>query len=170
MSTRDVSTIALPRDVVLQGSPNWTAVIFFGVLSALHLSVALPAFARARWEGSTSLLFAAAFVGITVVSYLARSEISIQPLQKRIRVRNGLRRLHFQRFIAFSDVHGVRLTLSNPGGSESRIELLCDNEDIECPPTRIPRQEALCLAVLIGVRLIKVLPDGFIEPEPSERF
>ena len=53
---------------------------------------------------------------------------------------------------------------------KARIELLCDNEDIECPPTHVPRQEALCLAVLLGVRLIKVLPDGTPEPDVSARF
>ena len=64
-------------------------------------------------------------------------------------------------WIPFADVHAVRLTL---GGTErnreSSIEILCDSEDIECPPTHIPRQEALYLAVTMNVRLIKVTDDG----------
>jgi hypothetical protein len=163
--------VAPPPDLVLHSSPNWTAVIFFATLSFLHLAIALPAFAKHRWEGYLSLLFGVAFVGAAVLSYRAKHEIAILPRERRIRLRSGLKRLHLQRFIAFADVHGVRLTLSNPSGrGESRIELLCDNEDIECPPTRIPRQEALCLAVLLGVRLIKVSPDGTPEPETPERF
>ena len=73
--------------------------------------------------------------------------------------------MHYQRFISFADVHGIRLTLSDP--SEAKLEVLCDNEDIECPPTSIPRQEALCLAMLMGVRLIKVCDDEV--PEAPSR-
>lgn len=173
MTTREVQTFAPPRDVVLRGHINWTAVIFFGILSLLHWSVALPAFAKHRWEGYLSLFFATAFLGAALLGYLCRSEIAILASERRIRLRSGLKRLHLQRYIDFSDVHGVRLTLRDPAArGESRIELLCDNEDLECPPTRIPRQEALCLALLLGVRLIKVLPDGSPEPElePADRF
>jgi hypothetical protein len=51
--------------------------------------------------------------------------------------------------------------------SASRIELLCDNEDLECPPTDIPRQQALCLAMTMNVRLIKVYADDV--PDAPER-
>ena len=172
MNIREVEIPAAPpRDLVLHSSPNWTAVIFFAALSFLHLSIAIPAFARHRWEGYLSLFFGLVFLGVALLSYRAKFEIAILPRERRIRLRNGLKRLHLQRFIAFADVHGVRLTLCNPSGrGASRIELLCDNEDIECPPTHIPRQEALCLAVLLGVRLIKVSPDGAPEPEVTPRF
>ena len=171
LNTRDAVRPAPPRDLVLHTTPNWTAVIFFAALSFLHFAIALPAFAKHRWEGYLSLFFAVVFSGVALVSYWAKREVAILPRERRIRLRNGLRRLHLQRFIDFSDVHGVRLTLCHPSGKgESRIELLCDNEDIECPPTHIPRQEALCLAVLLGVRLIKVSPDGAPGPDSSPRF
>lgn len=170
INTPTIRAIIAPRDVVLLGPANWTAVIFFGVLSFLHFSIALPAFSWHRWEGYLSFCFGGVFLGAAIVSYLARCEITILPAQRRIRLRSGLRRLHLQRYILFSDVHGVRLTMSHPSGrGESRIELLCDNEDIECPPTRIPRQEALCLALLMGVRLIKVTPDETCDSELPDR-
>lgn len=172
VKTRDIAIPAAPpRDLVLRSSPNWTAVTFFAALSFLHLSIAVPAFSKHRWEGYLSLFFGLTFLGVALLSYRAKFEIAILPTERRIRLRNGLKRLHLQRFIEFADVHGVRLTLSHPSGrGESRIELLCDNEDIECPPTHIPRQEALCLAVLLGVRLIKVSPDGTNEPDVTTRF
>ena len=172
VKTRDVEIpITPPPDLTLHTGPNWTAVIFFAVLSLLHFAIALPAFAKHRWEGYLSLFFATAFVGAALVSYRARCEIAILPRQRRIRLRSGLKRLHLQRYIEFNEVHGVRLTFSNPSGrGESRIELLCDNEDIECPSTHVPRQEALCLAMLLGVRLIKVCPDGTPEPDVTPRF
>ncbi len=172
MKAREVEIpVAPPPDLVLHSAPNWTAVVFFAALSFLHLSIALPAFARHRWEGYLSLFFGIVFAGVAALSYRAKYEIAILPRERRIRLRNGLKRLHLQRFIAFTDVHGVRLTLCNASGrGESRIELLCDNEDIECPPTHIPRQEALCLAVLLGVRLIKVSPDGTPERDVIPRF
>ena len=170
-NTPTIRALTVPHDLILQGPANWTAVVFFAVLSFLHFAIALPAFAHYRWEGYLSLFFASVFVGASVVSYLARCEITILPSQRRIRLRSGLRRLNLQRYIDFSDVHGVRLTMSHPSGrGESRIELLCDNEDIECPPTHIPRQEALCLALLMGVRLIKVTPEGSCEPDATGRF
>jgi hypothetical protein len=163
-----------PRDFVLRSSPNWTAVIFFAGLSVLHFSIAIPAFIHARWEGYVSAFFASAFVGVTWLSCRFKFELAILPRAKMIRLRRGLRRLYFQRFIPFCDVQGVRLTTSHPSRrrrarGESRIELLCDNEDIECPPTNIPRQQALFLAILLGARLIKVSDHEAPEPsEPSE--
>ena len=51
----------------------------------------------------------------------------------------------------------MRLTLLNPTRPKSaEIEIVCLHEVIECPPTAIPREEALCLAVTMGVRLVKV--------------
>jgi hypothetical protein len=171
MDRQDVQIQAPPRDLVLQTRPNWTAVVFFAGLSGLHLAVALPAFARYRWEGYMSMLLGGIFIALAVVSYLARCEIAILPGQKRIRLRSGLPRWHFQRFIPFTNVHGVRLTMYHPSArGESRIEVLCDSEDIECPATPIPRQQALCLAVLMGVRLIKILPDGVPGHSSPPRF
>jgi hypothetical protein len=167
----DVDLPAPPRDLVLRSSPNWTAVIFFAGLSFLHFSIAIPAFLHGRWEGYVSAFFATTFAGVTWLSCRFKFELAILPRAKVIRLRRGLRRMYFQRFIPFGDVHGVRLTTSHPSRrrrarGESRIELLCDNEDIECPPTSIPRQQALFLAILLGARLIKV--NDHEAPEPSE--
>ena len=58
--------------------------------------------------------------------------------------------------MADESIRGVRLTLCGDGPDcESRIELLCPGDDIECPPTRVPREEALCLAMTMNVPLIK---------------
>lgn len=146
------------QDFVLSSDPSWTGVIFFAALSLLHFAVWIPAFAHARWEGYLSVFFAAVFASLAIIMYRARFELAILPGARAIRLRHGLRRFHFQRLIPFGDVHGVRLTVSHPGGhkgkSEARIELLCDSEDLECPATRIPRQQALFLAMIMGVRLI----------------
>ena len=62
----------------------------------------------------------------------------------------------------------VRLTLLNHRRvSDSTIEIVCDGEVIECPLTTVPRQEALCLAMLMDVLLIKVYGRDF--PDVSER-
>jgi len=59
-------------------------------------------------------------------------------------------------------VRSVRLTLLHPRVPQSaRIELVCEHEVIDCPPTTVPREEALCLAVTMGVNLIKVYGDAF---------
>jgi hypothetical protein len=157
------SEIAAPpqhREIALRAPPNWTAVIFFAGLAGLHICVAGPAFYHGRLEGYMSTFFAMLFATIALLCWRARSEIIIQPQQRRIRVRSGIGRFHFQRYIAFEDVHGVRVTITDiPRRRCSHVELLCDNEDIECPPTSIPREEALWLAMLMNVRLIKVTDD-----------
>ena len=51
--------------------------------------------------------------------------------------------------------------LSSAPEREAKIELVCDYEVIECPPTSVPREEALCLAVNIGVGLTKVYSEAF---------
>jgi hypothetical protein len=159
MITREAvaNTFTAPQDVTLCSPPNWTAVIFFACLSGLHCAIAFPAFYHGRWEGYLSLIFAVVFATVSIISYFARHEITLLPLGRYIRVRHRIGPVRFQRNIAFDDVHAVRLTLS--GSRESRIEILCDNEDIDCPPTAIPRQQALFLAILLGVQLIKVCDD-----------
>jgi hypothetical protein len=158
MITREVVATYTPApDLVLRTPPNWSAVVFFAALSTLHFCIAIPAFTHGRIEGMLSLIFGCAFFCVSVISYLARHELAILPRVRCIRIRNGVGKLYLQRFIPFDDVHAVRLTMTRSGRqSESRIEVLCDNEDLECPPTAIPRQEALCLAIVMGVQLIKV--------------
>jgi len=151
----------------LTAPPNWTAVSFLAALGLLHMSIAIPAFVNQRWEGYMSLTLGCGFLSASYVFYRLRCEVSFEPQRRRISLRNGFGRFYYQRWISFDDVHAVRLTLSQRDFPKARIEVLCDNEDIECPPTCIPRQEALCLAMLMGVRLIKVCGDD--EPVGSHR-
>ena len=147
-------------DLVFRTPVNWTYVIFFACLGLLHLTIATLAFLHQRWEAYMSVVLGTVFVSAAVVAYWCRFEMTILARERRIRLRSGMRRMNYERFVSFADVHGIRLTLCDPTDSpSSRIEVLCDNEDLECPPTNIPRQEALCLAVLMGVRLIKVCDD-----------
>lgn len=152
---------APPQALRLMGPANWTAVVFFGILSFLHFSISLPAFYHSRWEGYLSFVLAIIFAGASVIAYFARYELALLPIDRHIRLRSGFGPLKFTRFIPFGDVHAVRLTLSRSGrSSESSIFILCDNEDIECPATGIPRQQALFLAVTMNVQLIKVTDDA----------
>lgn len=170
MEDRDVSPPPqTPPDLILKSEPNWTAVIFLGALSLLHFSIWIPAFAHQRWEGYLSLLFAFAFLAAAVVALRTKFELAILPGAKCVRLRRGTQRLYLERRISFQDVHGVRLTVSHPSRrGEAHIELLCDNEDIDCPATEIPRQEALFLAMLLNVRLIKVSDHEPLDPSESE--
>lgn len=154
-----IATHTVARDLCLKSAPNWTAVIFLGILSGLHFAIGIPALFLGRW-GYMSLILGIALAAASILAYLARYELTIMPADKTLRVRHGWGPFRISRFIPFSDVHAVRLTLI--GGKrvkEWHIQLLCDNEDIECPPTDIPRQQALCLAVTMGVALIKVSDD-----------
>ena len=163
ITRQDVATFTPPGELSLKSPPNWTAIIFFGVLSGLHFSISIPAFLHGRWEGYLSFIFAIVFAITSITLYFARFEMTILPREKCLRIRSGVGRFNFHRSVPFSNVHAVRLTI-NDGGSrkhrESRIEVLCDNEDIDCPPTSIPRQQALFLAILMNVQLIKVSDDS----------
>jgi hypothetical protein len=148
-------------DLMFRTPANWTYVFFFGGLGLLHLTIATLAFWHGRWEAYLSAALGSIFTTVAIVASRCRFEMTILAQERRIRLRSGMTRLHIQRYIPFADVHGIRLTLFSPSDCpSSRIEMLCDNEDIECPPTTIPREEALCLAVLMGVRLIKVCDES----------
>jgi hypothetical protein len=157
-------------DLVFRTPPNWTAVGFLGMLGGVHLAIAVSAFVHHRWEAYLSVGFGTIFVLSSVVCGRCRFELAVLPSQRRIRLRHGLRRCAFERFIPFPDVRAVRLTLCNQirrNRPESRIELLCPLEDVECPPTAIPRQEALFLAMALNVPLVKVSDDSVTTPAPD---
>ena len=158
----DVSLAPADRTIpiTLVSPPNWTAIVFLASLGILHLFVCIPAFAKMRWEGYVSAILATVFITSACVSFFARSRIVFDAPHRRIRVRSGVGRFHFQRWISFDDVHAVRLIMSSSDRPRSRVEVLCDNEDIQCPPCNSPRQEALCLAILMNVQLIKVWADA----------
>jgi hypothetical protein len=145
------------HDLVFRSRPNWTAVGFFAGLGCFHLLIAVPAFVAGRWEGYLSLLLALMFLTASGVATSFRFELAVLRSRGRIRLRTGVRAMCFERFIPFSAVQGVRLTLANDyRATAARIELLCPYNDVECPPTQTPRQQALFLAMLLAVPLIKV--------------
>jgi hypothetical protein len=145
-------------DLVLRAGPNWTAVWFFAMLGGVHLSVAVPSLLDGRW-GHVSLIVGTVFVTTSIVTYRVRSEVALLTSQRRLRLRTGVGRLTYERFIPFKSIRAVRL-MTEPGlrarRTESLIELLCQGEDVPCPPTPIPRQQALFMAMAIDVPLIKV--------------
>ena len=155
-------------DVVLRTPPNWTAVLFLGMLGALHLTIAIPSLLAGRWAGHLSLVLGAVFVAVALVGYRCRSEMALLPSQRRVRLRTGMGRFCYERFVPFSAVRAVRLMIehgANRGGGHSLIELLCRGEDIPCPPTRIPRQQALFMAMALNVPLIKVSEEDAPAPD-----
>lgn len=144
-------------NLVLRNKPNWTAVIFLAGLGALHLTVWAIATTHEKPEAYMSLVFGLAFLLASVSCYLVRFEVMVIPSERRLRLRTGYSRFRVERSIPFSEIHAVRLTLTpDPDHATGRVELLCHNENIACPPTSVARVEALCLAVTIGVRLVKV--------------
>lgn len=156
-------------DVVLRTPPNWTAVIFLGMLGALHLAIAVPSLLAGRWAGHLSMILGTIFVTVALIGYRCRSELALLPSQRRLRLRTGLGRFCYERFVPFSSVRAVRLMVepgtNRRGGGESLIELLCRGEDIACPPTTIPRQQALFMAMALNVPLIKVSEEDPPAPE-----
>lgn len=159
---RSLPAAAVRTDVTLRTPVNWTAVCFFAALAALHLFMAAAAFYRGRWDGYLSLIFGVAFALVAVTCGLIRTELAVITDQRRLRVRTGSRRIYSERYVPFAKIRSVRLTLLNAHRPRSStIELVCDHEVVECPPTAIPREEALCLAMTIGVRLVKVYGDAY---------
>lgn len=161
----DASLATVPP-LTVRTPPNWTALWFFAALAALHWSIALHAFYNYRWEGFLSLGFATVFTGVAIGTWLVAWELSIRPAERRIRLRSGYRRLCIERSIPFRSVRGVRVTNSPSRSSLAcKVEILCDNEDLECPPSHHPQQEALCMAMMMHVRMIKVFCDT--RPTPA---
>jgi hypothetical protein len=128
----------------------------------LHLYLAASAFSHRRWEGFMSLIFGTVFCLVSLACRLICSEMTMQSAAKRLRVRVGWRRLGIERFIPFAQIRNVRLTLMHPRNPlAATIEIVCAREVIECPPTLVPREEALCLAMTMNVGLIKVYSEEF---------
>ena len=144
--------------LVLRAGPNWMPIIFFSVLGTLHLTIGTLAFLHGRFETYMSLMFGSAFIGAAICFYLTRKEIAILSGSRMIRLRTGFRNFRVEHFISFDRVSSVRITLTRdePDHASGFIELIYDSDVIECPPTPVARQEALCLAVLLDVPLVKV--------------
>jgi hypothetical protein len=164
MARVDVQRILITAktDLTLRSPPNWTAVLFFAALSSLHLFIAATAIMHHRWEAFMSVFFGVAFAVAAIACWLVRCGLTVMTEPRVLRVRTGTRRIFVERLIPFNQIRCVRLTLLNPRSPRSAmIELVCNQEVIECPSTEIPRQEALCLAVTIGTRLVKVYGSAF---------
>jgi predicted outer membrane lipoprotein len=158
MTRRELLAYLPAPTVVLRGRPNWTTVLFFVFLAAMHLLIAVPALMRSRWDGYLSLTLGAAFGVVTAIAYCCRTELMVLARERTVRVRTGLRSVAIERHIRFCEVKGVRLTMTQSAPVDrAQIDLVCENEDVRCPPTSIPRQQALYLALTIGAPLVKVL-------------
>ena len=160
MASRPIISAETPYDLVLPYPPNWTAVGFFGILGMLHLTIAGWSFWQEQFEAHVSLILGTVFIASTLFAYRFRYEVGVLRSESRLRVRTTLlRSLLPERSIPFDRVHGVRVFVPENGSAshgDSHVEIICDRESIDCPPTTVPRQQALCLAMAMGVQLIKV--------------
>ena len=148
-------------ELVLSSRPRWTLAMLFGVLGFMHLTIWTISILHQHYEAYLSLFFGTAFCGVAIALRLMRREITVIPSRKFIRLSYRVGRFHYSRDIPFSTVDSIRLTITNDGPhAEQLIEIVCAEEVIECPPTVVARQEALCLALLIGVRLIKATDEA----------
>ena len=156
-------------NLTLRTPPNWTAVAFLVLLAALHLSVAGRAFVAGRWEGYVSLCFGTLFAVAAVVTFHVRREVAVLYHHGKLRLRTGVGPLSAERCVPFRAVRAVRVTLGPSGGSarDSCVELICPDEDVPCPPTAVPRQLGLLLALMTGAPLVKVSADP--PPAPAGR-
>lgn len=157
-------------DLILRTPPNWTTVVFLALLAAAHLSVGGRAFVAGRWEGYVSLGFGTLFAVAAVVALHVRHEVAILYRHGKLRLRTGAGRWSAERFVPFCRVHAVRVTMGPSGsGRDSRVELICHTEDVPCPPTALPRQLGLLLALMIGAPLVKVCADPQPAPAAASR-
>jgi hypothetical protein len=150
-------------DLTFRTPPNWTAVVFITLLGALHIAVAVPAFLAGRWEGYLSLVFATILTTAAVVVYHLRSEVFVSSQSRIVRARFCAGRIRLtDRRIPFAAIHGVRVTLGpRASRDDSLVELLCaGHADVTCPPSDIPREQALLLAMMLEVPLVKAWEDG----------
>jgi hypothetical protein len=162
MTRLQVDRLVPRTHVTLRTPPNWTAILFFMLLAALHFYMAIHATIHRRPEGFMSWIFGVGFLLVAGICWRMGCEMTVLTDEKRLRMRTGFRRLYYERSVPFAAIRNVRLTLLHPRSPhDARIELVCDHEVIECPPTSVPREEALCLAVEMNVELVKVFGDGF---------
>ena len=171
MASRAIEFDANSCDLVMPYPPNWTAVGFFGMLGLLHLTVAVWSFLAGQFEAHVSLILGLIFITSTLFAYRFRYEVGILRSERRLRVRPTMLRALLERSIPFARVQGVRVFVhehDTASHGDSQVEIVCDDESIDCPPTAVPRQQALCLAMAMGVQLIKVCDgDDGEQQQPS---
>src|SRR5688572_6879084 len=103
MPFRDVD-LTESGDLVLRSRPDWLFPIFFGMLGALHGTIATVAFLNGRWEGYLSAGFCVIFLSVAVACRRFRTEMSVLRNEKQVRLRTGVGRLHVDRRIAFGTI------------------------------------------------------------------
>jgi len=167
--TSPESGVSQTPPIILRSPPNWTAVIFFGSLGMLHLSMAAMSAFQQQWGYPMSAIFGTMFLTVAVAFLLIRHEVAIMPGRRRVLVRNRLGRIAFHRAIPFAKVQCVRVTLLNSRGRhESTVTVVCEEEELEIPPHERPRHLALLLAMTMSVRLVKIYGDD-VPSAPSQR-
>lgn len=157
------------QDLVLRSRTNWTAVTLFGCLAAVHFVIAWLAGRSGHYEGTVSLLLGIGFSGVALAYWSSMREITLLRKKEIIRVRSGCRILQSERRVPFNQVRAVRLILGDESGRRAKLQLLCDTEELDCPLTCSPRQQALCLAVVLNVRLVRIHGDGDFLNDPARQ-
>jgi len=137
-------------------------------MAFLHFANAAPALLRGRIEAELSLILALGFTLMALGFRFVRSELTVRPSAGDLRLTRRFIRIWSERRIPF--YHVISVLLFMPGmttDKKPRIEILCLDESIDWPETIIPRQQALYLAMTIGVELIKICADA--EATTAER-
>jgi len=145
-------------DLVLRCGPNWIAALFFAAMSILHLAIAIPDLADGAVESQIGLGLGVLFLLAALACWRVRRQVALYAADRMMHVSYWLGREWFTRRIAFEQVRAVKLTLKSKR-ARARIQICCLKETIECPVTTVPRQQALCMAITMGARLIKIIPD-----------
>lgn len=170
MITREVvASYAPPREITLTAPPNRTSIAIFSSFSLVMYGLSIAAFMNGRWEAYLTFILANICAGVAVLSYFSRHELSLLPRDRFVRTRHGMGPFRIERQFSFDAIRTVRLTITGTGRPrDCSIELVTEKRDIHCPPTLIPRQQALFLAVLIGAQLLKI-ENTTSQPGPGER-
>jgi hypothetical protein len=155
--------------LVMRTHPSRAVVIALSALALIHVAIASPGLVARPPRGGMSLAFGTAFALLAVACQTWRVEYRVLPAKRLLRVSAGFGPVSVRRNIPFRRIRGVRLTVSDTGrhASESHVDLLCDREELRCPSTPLPRQQALCLAILMRVPLTKILGDSTVTPPPA---
>src|SRR5215212_5169141 len=122
----ELDSPAVVGTVTLRAPRNWTIILFLAGLGALHFTMATLAFAHGQWAGFLSLAFGIIFLFAAFATWLVRSDLTVLPAERRVRLRTAFRRLGLERSVSFTDIRWVRLTLPPAKASplDARLELV----------------------------------------------
>src|SRR5687768_11044920 len=93
MTRLDVNRLLPRTQVTLRTPPNWTAILFFALLSMLHLYMAVHATVHHRPEGLLSWIMGCGFALVALACWCVSTEMTLLTDEKRLRLRSGYRRL-----------------------------------------------------------------------------